>query len=246
LVTICTTSLTFNKSTFCPHSIFMCFVRIWEQTAIISLYNINWLVFITYMECVYCSILPKYIYIYICGKSRSLTINGRTWCCAKNVHPFHPQLETKYHSKHLKWTVLWHLKRHTPKVIRSRWTLIQRNRSKSGRFLDPACLSFERLWPKKNFVNVRNTKLPLHLNFTSCLKFFTSATGHKGTLLRDSWCSTGWERQTINAGIGHNHMFIIETHKTFCWNSSLRFKCTNIFWKTMLLIWFVCDRASSL
>jgi hypothetical protein len=27
---------------FCPHSVFMCFVWIWEQTAIISLYNINW------------------------------------------------------------------------------------------------------------------------------------------------------------------------------------------------------------
>ena len=25
----------------------MCFVWIWEQTAIISLYNINWLVFVT-------------------------------------------------------------------------------------------------------------------------------------------------------------------------------------------------------
>ena len=31
-------------STFCPHSVFMCFVWIWEQTAIISLYNIDWLV----------------------------------------------------------------------------------------------------------------------------------------------------------------------------------------------------------
>ena len=30
-----------------PHSVFMCFVCIWEQTAIISLYSINWLVFIT-------------------------------------------------------------------------------------------------------------------------------------------------------------------------------------------------------
>ena len=29
----------------------MCFVWIWEQTAIISLYNINWLVFITEAEC---------------------------------------------------------------------------------------------------------------------------------------------------------------------------------------------------
>ena len=34
MVTICTTRLTFSNSTFCPHSIFMCFVWIWEQTAI--------------------------------------------------------------------------------------------------------------------------------------------------------------------------------------------------------------------
>jgi len=32
------------RSTFCPHTVFMCFVWIWEQTAIISLYSINWLV----------------------------------------------------------------------------------------------------------------------------------------------------------------------------------------------------------
>jgi hypothetical protein len=31
----------------------MCFVWISEQTAIISLYSINWLVFITETECVY-------------------------------------------------------------------------------------------------------------------------------------------------------------------------------------------------
>ena len=41
LVTICTASLTLNNSTFCPHSVFMCFVWISEQTAIISLYSIN-------------------------------------------------------------------------------------------------------------------------------------------------------------------------------------------------------------
>ena len=41
VVTICTTSLTFNNSTLCPHSVFMCFVWISEQTAFISLYNIN-------------------------------------------------------------------------------------------------------------------------------------------------------------------------------------------------------------
>jgi hypothetical protein len=48
--------LTFTNSTFCPHSIFMCFVLISEQTAIISLYSINWLVFITETECVYCAV----------------------------------------------------------------------------------------------------------------------------------------------------------------------------------------------
>jgi len=43
-------------STFCPRSVFMCFVWIWEQTAIISLYNIDWLVFMTETECVYCAV----------------------------------------------------------------------------------------------------------------------------------------------------------------------------------------------
>jgi hypothetical protein len=56
VVTICTTSLTFTNSTFCPHSVFVCFVWIWEQTAIISLYSIIWLVFITETECVYCAV----------------------------------------------------------------------------------------------------------------------------------------------------------------------------------------------
>jgi hypothetical protein len=44
------------RGTFCPHSVFMCFVWIWEQTAIISLYCINWLVFLTETVCVYCAV----------------------------------------------------------------------------------------------------------------------------------------------------------------------------------------------
>ena len=39
----------------------MCFVWIWEQTAIISLYNINWLVFITETESVYCAVRTGYL-----------------------------------------------------------------------------------------------------------------------------------------------------------------------------------------
>ena len=38
------------------HTVNLCFIWIWEQTAIISLYSINWLVFITETECVYCAV----------------------------------------------------------------------------------------------------------------------------------------------------------------------------------------------
>ena len=34
----------------------MCFVWISEQTAIISLYSINWLAFVTQTKCVYCAV----------------------------------------------------------------------------------------------------------------------------------------------------------------------------------------------
>ena len=33
------------------HTVFMCFVFIWEQTATCATYSINWLVFITEMKC---------------------------------------------------------------------------------------------------------------------------------------------------------------------------------------------------
>jgi ribosomal protein S26 len=48
--------LTFSNCTFCSHSVFMCFMWISEQTAIISLYSINCLVFIRETECVYCAV----------------------------------------------------------------------------------------------------------------------------------------------------------------------------------------------
>ena len=41
----------------------MYFVWIWEQTAIISLYSINWLVFITETECVYCAVRTGSLYV---------------------------------------------------------------------------------------------------------------------------------------------------------------------------------------
>jgi len=51
------------NSAFCPHSVFICFVWIWEQTVIISLYSINWLVCITETECVYCAVRTGSLYI---------------------------------------------------------------------------------------------------------------------------------------------------------------------------------------
>ena len=51
-----------HNSTFCPNNVFMCFVWISEQTAIISLYNINWLVFITEMGRVYCAVRTESLY----------------------------------------------------------------------------------------------------------------------------------------------------------------------------------------
>jgi len=43
-----------------------CYVRIWEQTAIISLYSINWLVFITETKIVYCAVRTGSLCV-LCG-----------------------------------------------------------------------------------------------------------------------------------------------------------------------------------
>jgi hypothetical protein len=85
-----TESLAFNSSMFCPHvyfcvfvwahtciyvflygptRVFMCFCMGLKQTTIISLHNINWLVFITEMECVYCAV-----------RTESLAFNSSTFC----------------------------------------------------------------------------------------------------------------------------------------------------------------------
>jgi hypothetical protein len=55
----------------------------------------------------------------------------------------------------------------TRKVKCLMWSLIQSKRITFGRFTDPVRLSFQRL---RLNVNVRNTKLPLQLNFTSPLR----------------------------------------------------------------------------
>ena len=80
-------SLTFSNSTFCPHSVFMCFVWIWEQTAIISLYSINWLVFITETECVYCAVRTGSLYIIL---RSAHTVNLCVLCGSENKQRLFP------------------------------------------------------------------------------------------------------------------------------------------------------------
>jgi hypothetical protein len=48
---------------FCPHSVNKYFLWISEQTVIISIYDINWLVFITETENVYCAVRTGYLKI---------------------------------------------------------------------------------------------------------------------------------------------------------------------------------------
>jgi hypothetical protein len=67
-----------KNCTFCPHTVFMCSVWISEQTAIISQYNINWLVCITETKCVYCAVRtgslnvtqinPSLLIVFLCFK----------------------------------------------------------------------------------------------------------------------------------------------------------------------------------
>ena len=63
-----------------PHSVFMCFMWIWEQTAIIPLYRVNWLGFITVTECVYCAVRTGYLSI-VPGNTNLQRLNAQ-----RNVH----------------------------------------------------------------------------------------------------------------------------------------------------------------
>ena len=63
----------------------MCFVWIWEQTAIISLYNINWLVLITDTQCVYCAVRTgslNTIQFNLSLQFQSSTVRYVIWLCS--------------------------------------------------------------------------------------------------------------------------------------------------------------------
>jgi hypothetical protein len=69
--------LTFNNSAFCSHCVFRCSVWISEQTAIISLYIINWLLFITETVC----LLRGTGWIFNSSNFRHWRFNSKTQRC---------------------------------------------------------------------------------------------------------------------------------------------------------------------
>jgi len=93
-------------STFSPLTVFMCFVWISEQTAIISLYNINWLVFVTQTEIVYCAVRT----VYFCTIQFNLAVgmlNEAHCCLCANLPLFKshvPLLLHKHSSLYISWS----------------------------------------------------------------------------------------------------------------------------------------------
>jgi hypothetical protein len=67
--------------TFWLRIIFMCLVWIWEQTAIISIHSINWLVIITEMECVYCAVRTECLCV-LCGSENKQRLFMECVYCA--------------------------------------------------------------------------------------------------------------------------------------------------------------------
>jgi hypothetical protein len=91
VVNICTASLTFSNSTFCPHSVFMNLFWIWDQTAIISLYSFNWLDCIQSFNPLKSSGHYMYRQINITTILRSAhTVYLWVWCCCQNKKRLFP------------------------------------------------------------------------------------------------------------------------------------------------------------
>jgi len=62
---VCTTATTARSA----HTVFMCFVFIWEQTATCATYSINWLGFITEMKSVYSAVRSGSLNKAVCASS---------------------------------------------------------------------------------------------------------------------------------------------------------------------------------
>jgi hypothetical protein len=104
--------LTFTNSAFCPHSVFMCFVWISEQTAIISIYSINRLVSITETQRVYGAVRTQSLnitgYNFIFKKGRAMAQADPTLPRSATGHYFGSS--TGFVLLTLWWRAAWRLK----------------------------------------------------------------------------------------------------------------------------------------
>ena len=74
---VCASSLKVNivtKTLGSAHTVFMCFVFTWEQTASCATYSINWLVFITEMKSVYSAVRTGSLNKAVCASSLKVNI----------------------------------------------------------------------------------------------------------------------------------------------------------------------------
>ena len=73
---VCASSLKVNIATIVrsAHTVFMCFVFIWEQTATCATYSINWLVFITEKKSVYYAVWTGSLNKAVCASSLKVNI----------------------------------------------------------------------------------------------------------------------------------------------------------------------------
>jgi hypothetical protein len=76
----------------------MCFVRISEQTAIISLYSINWLVCITETECVYCAVRTVFMcFVWIPEQTAIISLYSINWLvCITETECVYCAVRTEY------------------------------------------------------------------------------------------------------------------------------------------------------
>jgi len=73
---VCASFLKVNIATIVrsAHTVFMCFVFIWEQTTTCATYSIKWLVFITEMKSVYSAVRTGCLNKVVCASSLKVNI----------------------------------------------------------------------------------------------------------------------------------------------------------------------------
>jgi len=92
------------------YTVFMYFVWITEQTAIISLYNINWSVCITETECVYCAVRTGCLSV-IADNTYNIFRNGIVKCI-----PLNTSRSSLYHKSGM-WKVYLRFQRDTQTAV---------------------------------------------------------------------------------------------------------------------------------